>query len=416
MTTQTPATNGKDTITRAARLRALARCATRRPLAGCRRGLLAACAAFAGAASAETVSWLYDVQVPVASQTEAERARATRQALTEVLIRVTGAAQVPMASGVAAALAAPSRYVLRFKFARAPAATGERPAAPNDRGLLFDVRFDADAVLALLRDAELPIWGANRPVVLVWLAVRGGQRDHIVAASVDDRWATALRKSARRRGIATVLPVMDLQDQQLPTGAVWGFFWEDVEAASKRYRPDLLLVGRAALGGSGWWTNWELREPARFDAGAYDAAAHGAAALHASTLGPGGEAPGDGAPPNARYHHGPAAPEEAARAAIDHLADTLAARFAVRGGYARAFHATVRGAQTVRGYAALLDHFHTQEYVERVDVLAATPRTLEIRLHTRSDLHQLVELLAQGEQLVVQPAGERMNITWRGRR
>ena len=407
MTIPTPATSGEDTITRAARLGALPRCSIRRALAGCRRGLLAAGAVLGGAASGETVSWLYDVQVPVASQTEAERGRATRRALTEVLMRVTGASQVPVASGVAAALAAPSRYVLRFKFVRAPAAaSGGNPAAPNGNGVLFDVRFDADAVLALLRDARLPIWGANRPVVLVWLAVRGGGRDHIVAASAHDRWARALRKSARRRGIATVLPVMDLRDRRLSTGAVWGFFWEDIEAASTRYRADLILVGRAALAENGWWIDWELRAPVRFRAGALDAAAFDAA----------GATPAKGLRSSTRRHDRQAGPEAAAQAAIDHVADALAARFAVRGGRARTFQATVRGAQTVRGYASLLDHFHSQEYIERVDVLAATPGTLEIRLHTRSTLGQLVELLAQGGQLAVHPIGERMEIAWRGRR
>lgn len=408
----TPVTSGGHTIARAALLArrgsgARGRSPIRLVLALCRHALIAACAAAAAATSAETVPWLYDAQVPVASQTAAERERATRRALTEVLVRVTGATEVPMDGAVAAALAAPSRYVLRFQFTRAPqAATAQGQPAPNGNSTLFDVRFDAHAVLALLRDAQLPIWGANRPVVLVWLAVRGGGRDELVAADANDAWAAALQRQARRRGIATVLPVMDLQDRHLSTSAVWGFFWEDIEAASRRYRPAMLLVGRAALGQSGWWTKWELRAPeaAAFDAAGFDAA-----------FDPGGQA---SVVPDqrldTRYEHGPAAPEASAQAAIDHVADTLAARFAVRGGAAQAFQATVHGAQTVRGYARLLDHLDTQEYIERVDVLAATPRALEIRLHTRSDLRQLAELLAQSNRLAVRPAGERMDITWRG--
>lgn len=371
----------------------------RNPLrASWRRGFLACCAIGARALCAEPIPWLYDVQIPVASQTDAVRQRATRQALTEVLVRATGGARVHMVGAVAEALAQPARYTLRYQFTSAtPPASRGAPPMPNESGLLFDVRFDADAVLALLRDARLPIWGANRPTVLAWLAVRAPGRDEVVD-SAGDGWAAALNRRARHRGIAVALPLMDLRDLEISTAAVWGFFWEHIEAASRRYGADLLLVGRATLERDGWRTDWELREADR-SAGALEAR---------DQL--------QGAPITARHSQPATTLQGAAEAAIDHVADTLAARFAVRGDLAHAFQATVRGAQTARGYAALLDHLGGQEYIERVDVLAATPSSLDIRLHTRSELGQLAELLAQDGRLAVTPAGGRMDVTWLGRK
>ena len=362
-------------------------------------GFLACCAL---GAAAEPLAWLYDVQVPVASQTENERQRATRHALVEVLVRVTGNAQVPMAGAIADALAAPVRYTRRYQFTSAAPANPESGVpTPEGNALLFDVGFEPAAVLALLREAQLPIWGANRPTILVWLAVRGGGRNDVVVADGVDGWAAALRQRARQRGVALALPLMDLRDLETTTAAVWGFFWEHIEAASKRYGAALLLVGRATLGHDGWWTDWELREPDRFDSAAFASDGEPSAARSGRL--------------NIRYHHQASTLEEAARAAVDEIADGLAARFAVRGDHARGFLATVYGAQTVSRYATLLEHLGAQEYIDRVDVLAAAPDALDIRLHTRSDIAQLAELLAQDERLAVTPTGDRMEITWQAR-
>ena len=367
---------------------------------------------WAVAASGEPVPWLYDVQIPVASQTEDERQRATRRALTEVLARLTGTAPPLTPDEIAAALAAPAHYVLRYQFASAEqpetgnaAATKDPDNEARQTGLLLDVRFDPEAVLTLLRDAKQPIWGANRPTVLVWLAVRGDGRDDLVASGP----AAALDRRARQRGVATAWPLLDLRDREVGTATIWGFFWEAIEAASRRYRPDLLLVGRAALGQGGWWTDWELREPARFNSAAFQAGQAGQAG-HATqdTSDARGRL-------NARFRHQAATLEQAARAVIDDVADTLAARFAVHGGYTRNFQATVHGVRTVRDYASLFDHLNAQEYIDRVDMLAAAPRALDIRLLTRSDVAQLAQLLAQDERLAVRRDSGRLNITWRPR-
>ena len=405
-----------------------------------RRLAFGICVALGQGAGAEVVPWLYEAQVPVASQAEADRQHATSVALAQVLTRVTGMANLPLIERIGTALAQPEHYALSYRFhigKPGPAAnssdwgepSGGAPVANLDAGhLRLAVRFDAEAVRELLRGARLPIWAADRPVILVWLAVRGHGPSHIVAADAAGDWRKALLTGGRRRGLKVLLPLMDMTDANLPAAAVWGRFWAAMEAASIRYRPDLLLAGRVAPSRDGWTAEWALRSLRRFEPGEGETAGHGyrhgemehdvdvaqggpaavsergqAAALRVSEGRLGG-----------RFHHQATSPEQIGHLIMDALADALAARFAVRAGDDRAFHATVRGAQTVHGYATVLEHLGTREYIDGVDVVAMTPETLEIRVYTHSSLAQLHELLKQDDRLACERSGERMDITWLG--
>ena len=363
----------------------------RRPRAAfVRRFVGGLCAAAAAGGAAEVVPWLYDAEVPVASQTQADRQRATSVALARVLARVTGLTRVPFTEPLTAALAAPEHYTLRYSFHTVPPPTSAHLDADGAAaGLRLRVRFLAAAVRGLLREAELPVWGADRPVVLVWLAVRDDHRTAVVAADETDGWARGLAVAARRRGLVLMLPLMDMMDANISAPVVWGRFWERLESASTRYRPDVLVVGRAEPLRDGWMAEWATRgrksapagEPRRRD----------------------GE----------RFSHRGASPEALGERLVDNLADALAARFAVRGDQ-RVFAVTVRGAQTVRGYASLLEHLGEQEHIDRVDVVSATPETLMIRLHTRSGLGQLQDLLGQDDQLAATANGANLEIEWLG--
>ena len=438
---------------------------TRRVRRAIRDLALGTCAVLCQAPGAEVIPWLYEAEVPIASQSEADRQHAASVALAQVLTRVTGMANVPLTNHIAAALAAPEHYALSYRFSileplpvPIPSDLGDLPEAAGperdaDR-LRLAVRFDAEAVRGLVRDAQLPIWAADRPVILVWLAVRERGPGLIVAADAAGDWRRALLAGARRRGLNILLPLMDMTDAGLPAAAVWGRFWAAMEAASGRYRPDLLLAGRAAPSRDGWTADWALRSLRRFEPGGVEvdgrgplpgASAHGGDEAVVVDVAAGADVAGDADVVDravgtdvaerglelagesrqtvlrvsegrlgGRFQHQATSPEEIAHLTVDALADALAARFAVRGGADRAFRATVRGAQTLRGYAALLEHLGTREYIDGVDVIAATPKTLEIRLRTRSSFTQLHELLKQDDKLACERNSEGMDITWLG--
>ena len=69
-------------------------------------------------ADGAVVPWLYDVEVPVSSQ--AERQRAARVGLRELLVRVTGLPELPPNAEIRAALREPENYYGRFEFSMRP--------------------------------------------------------------------------------------------------------------------------------------------------------------------------------------------------------------------------------------------------------------------------------------------------------
>lgn len=346
----------------------------------------------------EVVPWLYEADVKVDSQTDAERRRAAGAALAEVLTRVTGMREIPVSPRIDRAFADPERFYVRYAFATREAVDSDVAEAETR----FEVRFEPTALLGLLRQAGLPIWSADRPTVLVWAVVEVDGRREIVAATATGELgetAAAFDEAARQRGVKVSLPLMDLEDHRVSPMDVRGGFWRTVVDVSGRYAPDLLVIGRiVAAGADRWSSNWELRPAVDFDG------------------------------PAAVFKHGAASAAQAAEQAVHRLADVLAARFAVRGGDLDAVRVTVRGVRTVRAYASVLDHLQSREYIDRVEVNGVESETLLLRLHSRSSREQLLELLLMGGSLLASdpgraapssrraPTSGMLDLTWTGAR
>jgi hypothetical protein len=196
---------------------------------------------------------LHEAEVAVADQSSGTRGQALRSALAEVLVRLSGDRAVERRPGVADLLAEPGPYVQQFGYRPAPTST-ELPWR-------LWVRFDAAGLERAMRERGLPYWGRERPETLVWLAVeQGGGRQLLGEPDVSEvkDW---LQAAARRRGVPLIFPLMDLEDQtQVGFSDVWGGFLEPVVAASARYRPQALLIGRLHQSGTGaWQASWTLR-------------------------------------------------------------------------------------------------------------------------------------------------------------
>ena len=365
--------------------------------------LLLACvvAGAVGTAWAEVVPRLYDVEVVVPSQRDADRRRAAGAALAEVLTRVTGLREIPFGTQVDAAIRESERYYVRYAFAT-------RDIQPEEGGEVIartylEIHFERAILLDLLRRTGLPVWSADRPTVLVWVVLEGDgalsggargaspsqegalgrgapgarpseqrARDAVSSTSVGtaEEVALTMDREARRRGIMLTFPLMDLEDRSLRVTDLWGRFWTAIMRASRRYTRDLMLLGRvAASPGGGWSSHWELRSL------------------------------GDEQELAATFVHEGSSAAAVAGEAVHRVADALARRFAVRGGDLDTIALTVRGAQTVQGYAAVLAYLQSREYVTRVDVSAVEPDALHLKLHSRSARDQLVELLLMGGYL-----------------
>lgn len=202
------------------------------------------------AAKAVEVAALFTAQVALDEEENNPRQAAYKSALDEVLLRISGAELVADTEMVRLLFPDPAAYVIQFR--------------PGEDDTLW-VSFDGDAVEKVLRDSGQTVWGSDRPVTLVWLAVDWGQgAREIIAADDPDKSPAAGRSVdrdqllrerildiAERRGLPVMFPLMDIMDQRnVSFSDIWGGFDEQVLAASARYEVNSILVGRVRASSS----------------------------------------------------------------------------------------------------------------------------------------------------------------------
>ena len=205
--------------------------------------LVVLCLSTAAAAAVE-MSSLYSVQVPLDPDDPDARNLAYQTALTEVLVRITGTTAVVESEQIAALFPNAARYVSQY-----------RPGPDNS----LVVSLDGPGIENVLRQAGAPIWGRDRPLTLIWIAVDWGQGEReIVAADDEERMSGDARsidrnrllrervlEVAERRGIPVLFPLVDIEDlENISFSDIWGGFDDLLLLASARYQADTVLVGR----------------------------------------------------------------------------------------------------------------------------------------------------------------------------
>jgi hypothetical protein len=203
--------------------------------------LLALIAAPIGAVE---VASLYSAQVSFDQEENDPRALAYRAALAEVLLRVSGSELGSDPEMIELLFPNPASYVVQF-----------RPGADDT----LWVSFDGDAIARVLRKSGQTVWGSDRPLTLIWLAVDWGQGEREIigaddaqrrrdeARSIDRNRLLRERvlELAERRGLPIVFPLLDTTDlQSVSFSDIWGGFDDALLGASERYEAHSILVGR----------------------------------------------------------------------------------------------------------------------------------------------------------------------------
>lgn len=213
---------------------------------------------------AAQVADLYESEVSVPDQGSAARAVGMAEAMAAVLLKVSGSSAVLGAEVIQGAMANAARYVQQYRYRSEEIPSAERKAAdgavaPQGRLWLW-VGFDSASIDNLLRRHGYTVWSAARPATLVWLAVEEGAQRVLVGANDQGLVREVLDAEARRRALPLRLPLLDLSDQaKVRTVDVWGGFTDNIEAASRRYEPQALLIGKLYPVGAGWEAHWRLR-------------------------------------------------------------------------------------------------------------------------------------------------------------
>jgi len=212
--------------------------------------------------NAEVVAHLYEVEMPVEGQGKEERVYVVREALKEILVRISGQNAASVLAEDEILVPQPTRLVQQFRY-RKYKSDEVIPAAPDGAKPYTQklwLRFTEKAVAKLLREQGLPVWGKTRPATLVWLVVDDQKQRVLVGNSTPHVSRAHIEQAATERGIPVRLPLLDLADQsKLQVTDVWGNFEDTILAASQRYQAESILVGRIYLSFNKTWnTRWTL--------------------------------------------------------------------------------------------------------------------------------------------------------------
>ena len=210
--------------------------------------------------AATEVDGLYEASVPVFTQGKEERKLAIRSAFENVIIKVSGDRNAVALLELAGVLENVVPFVEQYSYDKLPQESAQPDIDLNMQETelqptrLLWARFDEAEVNRILQQNNLPVWSRVRPMMLVWLAVEdAGMRYIVDSGSVSDI-PIELEKLSKKRGVPTMLPLMDLEDQQnVRVTDIWGNFNEPVKLASERYQPEAILVGRLLHDRSGGW-------------------------------------------------------------------------------------------------------------------------------------------------------------------
>ena len=204
---------------------------------------------------------LYEAEVPVNSQGDAERRNAISRALASVLAKLSGDRNVVNRPGVGAEVRNAERYVDSYDYRqdRGTSPTG----APTFRTTVV-VRFKDDEVDSLMSVLGVPVWPQPRPKPVVWLAIDDGSGPRLVGLAQTNA-ARPLLDRAVERGFQLGLPSGSAAEQAL-VGAIGRQDTAAVARASARYRPPMQLIGklyRAKGADAGWTADWVFVDDGR---------------------------------------------------------------------------------------------------------------------------------------------------------
>ena len=330
-------------------------------------------------ALAVPVDNLYEVEVPVADESRRELEKGARAGLLQVLIKVSGSLEVDASGLVREALGRPADYYYQYGYESAGRKVAEGDEDPGKRVKMF---FDPGAVAGLLREAGLPVWGANRPGVLLWIATMKGTERSLLRGDEGTELVEGLRDQAGKRGVPLSFPLMDLEDSsRVSVGEVWGAFLDPVEAASTRYGPDVILTARIRQETTGEWTGiWFYRVS------------------------------GEWYPVENRA----SSEKELAYDMINLLADELAREYAL-GSSRGEVTLQVEGIDNLGQYAAMSGYLEALTPVTRSSVVSLGPNRVVFELQTEGRYGQLVRIIELDERMLLlerDERGTRLSYRW----
>lgn len=219
---------------------------------------------------AVNVSDLYRVSVAVDDQGDESRKLGVQWAFQQLLIKVSGYQEVLVNPILVAASRNAERYMQGFSYKQDSV----------DEQVYLQAWFSKALIIPLMKRAQAPIWGENRPLLLNWLAIEPTedgktenqftQAEDVFESNLDaegiirgervlvseqvPEWQMRFERAFLERGLPTLWPMADLEDQtSLPLNQLWWLFPEAIRLASQRYQADAILAGKLNQSAQGLW-------------------------------------------------------------------------------------------------------------------------------------------------------------------
>jgi len=207
--------------------------------------------AYAPSVGAVETSGLYQATVPVGDRAQASRDEAFRQALAQVLVKVSGNSKIVLQPAAQKALKNSSSFVQEYAY------------AGKGDGLRLQVKFEPEAINQWLIRNKLPLWSRERPVVIWWVGVEESSRQRFIlgrlASAKHGALMQVVEKTAALRGVPVIFPLLDLEDRGVVSFSdLAGGFISPVERASSRYEANAEVIGILRRQSGEWVGRWQL--------------------------------------------------------------------------------------------------------------------------------------------------------------
>ena len=293
---------------------------------------------------------LYEAEVSVNSQNEAERRAGFSRALAEVLAKLSGDRGAAGMPGVGRELRRAGDYVDGYDYRQDEGVSAS--GAPTFTTRLV-VRFREDDIDALAAALGLPVWPAPRPKPVLWLAIDDGSGPRLVALA-HNSVARSVLERAKQRGFSLGLPSGGAAEQAA-VGAIWRGDTAAIARLSSRYSPPMQLVGKLYRSNGGWTADWVFVDDGR-------------------VLSKWSESAGDA--------------RRAMASGADGAADALTRRYAKRSpaGPPGKYRVTFTGIDDGADYVRLSSLLQGMSVVRGITPLRATPQGLELELELLTGL------------------------------
>jgi len=321
---------------------------------------------FSAQVTAVTVSGLYSARVPVEGSSPGQLAQGYADGLSRVLVRVSGTRDVLAMEGVETLLSEAESLLLSYQVARDESGQS-----------VLSMSFGAVGVNRALASIDAPVWGANRPLTLAWIAAEDrGSRTLVTRSDAGAgqenaaSWRAAFDEAARKRGLPVALPPADFAADRELLSDIWGQFIGRVKSASEDLEHDVLALVRVSRAGGQWRAGWV------FDGMAMNA---GEESITAQT------------------------PEALAEAMINRWAELYASRYAVAAsevGDSPQVDIVLRGVTSLEDYARATKVLEGLTPVVSVGAHRVRDEQLTLRVAFSGELDQLREYIALDQRFV----------------